>query len=116
MADQLDNQHTGPSAPTCEKISHDDLGTERPQLLGGMVGAVNERADRNPLREQLPHNVMTSGSHPSARARNNQKPCGGRQVCPSINEAQVPTAEMAVTPPSIKKSAPTTYAESSDAR
>ena len=32
------------------------------------------------------------------------------------NEAQAPTGEMAVTPPSIKKSAPTTYAESSDAR
>jgi hypothetical protein len=32
------------------------------------------------------------------------------------NDAQAPTAEMAVTPPSIKKSAPTTYAESSDAR
>ena len=31
-------------------------------------------------------------------------------------EAQVPTPEMAVTPPSIRKSAPTTYAESSDAR
>ena len=30
--------------------------------------------------------------------------------------AQAPTAEMAETPPSIKKSAPTTYAESSDAR
>ncbi len=27
------------------------------------------------------------------------------------NEAQAPTAEMAVTPPSIKKSAPTTYAD-----
>ena len=34
----------------------------------------------------------------------------------SRNEAQAPTAEMAVTPPSIRKSAPTTYAESSDAR
>jgi len=32
------------------------------------------------------------------------------------SEAQAPTDEMAVTPPSIKKSAPTTYAESSDAR
>ena len=32
------------------------------------------------------------------------------------NEAQAPTAELAATPPSIKKSAPTTYAESSDAR
>src|SRR5262249_60970313 len=32
------------------------------------------------------------------------------------NEAQAPTAEMAVAPPSIRKSAPTTYAESSDAR
>src|SRR6266852_4602773 len=32
------------------------------------------------------------------------------------NEAQAPTTEMAVTPPSIKKSAPTTYTESSDAR
>src|SRR5262245_21390895 len=32
------------------------------------------------------------------------------------NEAQEPTAEMAVTPSSIRKSAPTTYAESSDAR
>jgi len=31
-------------------------------------------------------------------------------------EGQAPTAEMAVTPPSIRKSAPTTYAESSDAR
>src|SRR5262249_57186730 len=31
-------------------------------------------------------------------------------------EAQVPTPEMAGTPPSIRKSAPTTYAESSDAR
>jgi hypothetical protein len=30
--------------------------------------------------------------------------------------AQAPTDEMAVTPPSIRKSAPTTYAESSDAR
>src|SRR5215468_6170164 len=30
--------------------------------------------------------------------------------------AQAPTAEMAVAPPSIRKSAPTTYAESSDAR
>jgi hypothetical protein len=34
----------------------------------------------------------------------------------SRNEAQAPTAEMAATPPSIRKSAPTTYAESSDAR
>ena len=34
----------------------------------------------------------------------------------SCNEAQAPTAEMAVAPPSIRKSAPTTYAESSDAR
>ena len=33
-----------------------------------------------------------------------------------FNEAHAPTPEMAVTPPSIKKSAPTTYAESSDAR
>ena len=32
------------------------------------------------------------------------------------NEAQAPTPEIAVTPPSIRKSAPTTYAESSDAR
>ena len=32
------------------------------------------------------------------------------------NEAQAPTAEMAETPPSIRKSAPTTYTESSDAR
>src|SRR5437016_13519816 len=32
------------------------------------------------------------------------------------NEAQAPTVEMAVVPPSIRKSAPTTYAESSDAR
>src|SRR5262249_2173550 len=32
------------------------------------------------------------------------------------NEAHAPTAEMAETPPSIKKSAPTTYAESSDTR
>src|SRR5262249_48024124 len=32
------------------------------------------------------------------------------------NEAQAPTGEMAVTPPSIRKSAPTTYEESSDAR
>ena len=32
------------------------------------------------------------------------------------NVAQAPTAEMAVTPPSIRKSAPTTYAESFDAR
>ena len=31
-------------------------------------------------------------------------------------QAQVPTAEIAETPPSIKKSDPTTYAESSDAR
>ena len=31
-------------------------------------------------------------------------------------EDQALTAEMAVTPPSIRKSAPTTYAESSDAR
>ena len=31
-------------------------------------------------------------------------------------EVQAPTGEMAVTPPSIRKSAPTTYAESSDAR
>jgi cell division protein FtsX len=37
----------------------------------------------------------------------------GKNLC---NEAQAPTAEMAETPPSIKKSAPTTYAESSDAR
>ncbi len=39
--------------------------------------------------------------------------------CPhstSDNEAQAPTLEMAVTPPSIRKSVPTTYAESSDAR
>ena len=34
----------------------------------------------------------------------------------SLHEAQAPTAEMAETPPSIRKSAPTTYAESSDAR
>src|SRR5256885_1666910 len=34
----------------------------------------------------------------------------------ACNEAQAPTGEMAVIPPSIKKSAPTTYAESSDAR
>lgn len=32
------------------------------------------------------------------------------------NEAQAPTADMAETPPSIRKSAPTTYVESSDAR
>src|SRR6516165_6572407 len=32
------------------------------------------------------------------------------------HEAQAPTPAMAVTPPSIRKSAPTTYAESSDAR
>jgi hypothetical protein len=31
-------------------------------------------------------------------------------------QGQAPTAEMAVTPPSIRKSAPTTYTESSDAR
>ena len=45
-------------------------------------------------------------------------------VCPenarasalAMHAAQAPTAEMAVTPPSIRKSAPTTYAESSDAR
>jgi hypothetical protein len=37
-------------------------------------------------------------------------------VTPLCNEAQAPTPEMAVTPPSIRKSAPTTYAESSDAR
>src|SRR5206468_1328204 len=44
-------------------------------------------------------------------------------VCPenaraqalAMHAAQAPTAEMAVTPPSIRKSAPTTYAESSDA-
>jgi hypothetical protein len=35
---------------------------------------------------------------------------------PLCNEAQAPTGEMAETPPSIRKSAPTTYAESSDAR
>ena len=34
----------------------------------------------------------------------------------AMHAAQAPTAEMAVTPPSIRKSAPTTYAESSDAR
>src|SRR5262249_62407554 len=34
----------------------------------------------------------------------------------NCDEAQAPTPEMAVTPPSIGKSAPTTYAESSDAR
>ena len=38
------------------------------------------------------------------------------QVSIHCNEAQAPTAEMAATPPSIRKSAPTTYAESSDAR
>ena len=36
--------------------------------------------------------------------------------CLPVPEAQAPTGEMAVTPPSIRKSAPTTYAESSDAR
>src|SRR3984893_15408787 len=34
----------------------------------------------------------------------------------AMHAAQAPTAEMAVTPPSIRKSVPTTYAESSDAR
>jgi hypothetical protein len=33
-----------------------------------------------------------------------------------VYAGQAPTAEMAVAPPSIRKSAPTTYAESSDAR
>src|SRR6266478_5881881 len=41
---------------------------------------------------------------------------GADRASPLCNEAQAPTAEMAVTPPSIRKSAPTTYAESSDAR
>jgi hypothetical protein len=40
-------------------------------------------------------------------------PSGNRN---GLDEAQAPTAEMAETPPSIKKSDPTTYAESSDAR
>src|SRR5262249_22977686 len=40
----------------------------------------------------------------------------GRKLAEICNEAQAPTAEMAVTPPSIRKSAPTTYADSSDAR
>ncbi len=40
-------------------------------------------------------------------------PNGGARAC---NKAQAPTGEMAETPPSIRKSAPTTYAESSDAR
>ena len=35
---------------------------------------------------------------------------------PDATRLQVPTAEMAETPPSIRKSARTTYAESSDAR
>jgi len=34
----------------------------------------------------------------------------------AMHAAQAPTPEMAVTPPSIRKSAPTTYVESSDAR
>src|SRR5262249_1678483 len=43
--------------------------------------------------------------------------CAGTGTASTLcNEAQAPTAEMAVTPPSIRKSAPTTYAESSDAR
>ena len=48
---------------------------------------------------------------------------GSSNLCPATvncadlyNEAQAPTAQMAVTPPSIRKSAPTTYVESSDAR
>src|SRR5712672_269426 len=45
-------------------------------------------------------------------------PClsGNRNGSTLGNDGQAPTGEMAVTPPSIRKSAPTTYAESSDAR
>jgi hypothetical protein len=42
--------------------------------------------------------------------------CRAAPALDCSNEAHAPTGEMAVTPPSIKKSAPTTYAESSDAR
>ena len=57
-------------------------------------------------------------SGPDAAAAN---PFGLSRLHPGMSSSveyagQAPTAEMAVAPPSIRKSAPTTYAESSDAR
>ena len=50
---------------------------------------------------------------PPARSLSNMY---ARASALAMHAAQAPTPEMAVTPPSIRKSAPTTYAESSDAR
>ena len=63
-------------------------------------------------------NVAKAGSDPvdSVQKMHRIAPRRLRVPVASLRRAQVPTPEMAVTPPSIRKSAPTTYAESSDAR
>src|SRR5439155_22491324 len=59
----------------------------------------------------------TGPASSSFRQRTDLNPSGRTGAASTIcNDGQAPTAEMAVTPPSIRKSAPTTYAESSDAR
>src|SRR6516225_10660847 len=59
---------------------------------------------------------MVTPFDPSPEPRADLLRAGTGTASTLCNEAQAPTAEMAVAPPSIRKSAPTTYAESSDAR
>src|SRR5262249_46656118 len=106
-----------------EKITEHDFGTQPLEPFRPVVLSMGQGSDMVPAGQYL-----LNGCPPSVPGRSGDQKCSPthawlppeydkcRSSAKCCNEAQAPTAEMAVTPPSIRKSAPTTYAESSDAR
>ncbi len=93
------------------------IGGERKEAIfcaGAMIGGVVlARAVQDPrFSEEI---LMSVRQRPRlilpSRSAN-----GALVICQQFRGGHAPTAEMAVTPPSIRKSAPTTYTESFDAR
>jgi hypothetical protein len=53
-------------------VCHHDLGTERRQLLGALIGAEDERSNRELSRAELSHDVIARRARPSARANDEE--------------------------------------------
>ena len=101
----------GDSSPRLQRARNSRLAPEQLSALVEIHRAVAGHLDRKALFtaiERALQGVVSSMLRTVSLVEIGQ--------CRPVPEAQAPTGEMAVTPPSIRKSAPTTYAESSDAR
>jgi hypothetical protein len=105
------------------KMTSSPIGTPRGRLATPITGRTDVFSMPKDISKQIRDDVRDLGWSTKSPAvamntlrRTTRVTLSNEPRCSLADEAQAPTAEMAVTPPSIRKSAPTTYAESSDAR